>query len=97
MVYKRGGLDFLQGDKRELISRLKKIEGQIRGIQKMIEEDRYCIDVLYQVSASRAALKKIGLLMIRNHTRVCVANAIREEHGEEAIAELMQLLDKFMD
>lgn len=87
----------MQGDKKELMARLKRIEGQIRGIQKMIEEDRYCIDVLHQVSASRAALKKIGLLMIRNHTRVCVSNAIKQEHGEEAIAELMQSLDKFMD
>lgn len=85
----------MQGDKKELINRLKRIEGQIRGIQKMIEEDRYCIDVLYQVTATRAALKKLGMQMIRNHMRACVASAIRQERGEEAITELLQLLDKF--
>ncbi|MTI82447.1 MAG: metal-sensitive transcriptional regulator [Firmicutes bacterium] len=87
----------MQGNKKELMDRLKRVEGQIRGIQKMIEEDRYCIDVLYQVSASRAALKKLGMQMVRNHTRACVANAIRQEHGDEAIDELMQFLDKFVD
>lgn len=87
----------MQGNKKDLVDRLKRIEGQIRGIQKMIEEDRYCIDVLYQISASRAALKKIGMQMIRNHTRACVANAIKAEQGDAAIDELLQLLDKFTE
>jgi CsoR family transcriptional regulator, copper-sensing transcriptional repressor len=83
-------------EKRELATRLNKIEGQIRGIQKMIDEDRYCIDVLTQVSAARAALDKIALQILKSHTRGCIADAIRNERGDKAIDELVLVLDKFL-
>ena len=82
-------------DKKDLLNRLKRIEGQVRGIHKMIEEDRYCVDIMLQVSATKAAMQKVGLTLLENHTRGCVANAFKEERGEEAIKELIQVLDKF--
>jgi len=52
-------------DKEQVIGRLKRIEGQVRGLQKMVDDDRYCIDVLTQVNAARAALEKVALLLLR--------------------------------
>lgn len=83
-------------EKKELVTRLNRVEGQIRGIQKMIEEDRYCIDVLTQMSAAKAALDKITLQIVKDHTRGCVVDAIKHERGDEAIEELISVLDKFM-
>lgn len=82
--------------KQELINRLKKIEGQVRGIQKMVEEDRYCVDILVQIAAVRSAINKVGLHVLEGHTKGCVARAIHEDHGDEAIAELMEVMNKFI-
>ncbi|MHB8172676.1 MAG: metal-sensitive transcriptional regulator [Thermincolia bacterium] len=79
----------------EMISRLKKIEGQVRGISKMLEEDRYCVDILLQITAARSGLHKIGLALLQGHTKGCVTKAFREERGDEAIKELMMVLDRF--
>lgn len=83
-------------EKKELMTRLNRIEGQVRGIGKMIDEDRYCIDVLTQISAVRAAIDKLALQMLKGHARGCVADAFRHERGETAIDELIIVLDKFM-
>lgn len=83
-------------DKVDLLERLKKIEGQVRGLQKMIEEDRYCVDVLVQIAAVKAGINKVGLSLLEGHTRGCVADAIRQDQGEEAIEELMGVLMKFV-
>lgn len=83
-------------EKKDLLARLNRIEGQVRGIGKMIEDDRYCIDVLMQLSAARAALDKIALRIIKKHTQGCVAEAIRNERGDEAIEELIVVLDKYL-
>lgn len=83
-------------DKVDLLERLKKIEGQVRGLQKMIEEDRYCVDVLVQIAAVKAGINKVGLSLLEGHTRGCVADAIRHDQGEEAIEELMGVLMKFV-
>lgn len=82
-------------EKEKLVSRLKRIEGQVRGIQKMIEEDRYCVDVLIQLSAANAALKKVGYSLLEQHTRGCVAKAMESGQGEEAIEELMKVIQQF--
>jgi DNA-binding FrmR family transcriptional regulator len=58
--------------KRELMERLAKIEGQVRGVSKMVEEDRYCIDVVTQINAARAALDKVGLGLLDGHVRHCL-------------------------
>ncbi|MDA8234959.1 MAG: metal-sensitive transcriptional regulator [Clostridia bacterium] len=82
-------------NREEMINRLKKIEGQVRGISKMLEEERYCVDVLLQISAARSGLHKIGLALLQNHTKGCVTKAFQEERGDEAVKELIMVLDRF--
>ncbi len=82
--------------KPDLQMRLKRIEGQVRGIQKMIEEDRYCMDILVQISAIRNALQNVALPLLESHTRGCVVDSIANQDGEEAkITELMELFRQF--
>ncbi|HEU5139974.1 MAG TPA: metal-sensing transcriptional repressor [Bacillales bacterium] len=82
-------------EKQKLTNRLKRIEGQVRGLQKMIEEDRYCVDVLVQMSAINAALKKVGYSLMERHTKTCVSDAIRHGDGDEQIQELMKVIQQF--
>lgn len=83
-------------DKHGLIRRLKRIEGQVRGVQRMLDEDRYCVDVLVQLAAIRAGIDKVGLAVIEGHTRGCLRSAIATGHGDEAIDELMDVLAQFL-
>lgn len=78
-----------------IINRLKRIEGQVRGVQKMVEENRYCIDILVQISAIQARLKKVGLHLLERHANHCVSKAIREGGGEESLRELMDVIKQF--
>lgn len=80
---------------KDLINRLSRIEGQIRGIKKMVESDAYCTDILIQVSAANAALNSFNKVLLSNHIRTCVANDIREGK-EETIDELVSTLQKLM-
>lgn len=86
-----------QPNKEALQKRLKRVGGQVQGIARMIEEDRYCVDVLVQVSAVRAALDKVALQLIENHTKGCVRRAIRDgdSDSEVVIEELMDVLGRF--
>ncbi|MDI3256824.1 MAG: metal-sensitive transcriptional regulator [Kyrpidia sp.] len=81
--------------KDELLRRLRRIEGQVRGVQKMIEEDRYCVDILTQLAAIRAAANKVALTILEAHTRGCVSRAIQSNGGDEAITELMEAVEFF--
>lgn len=81
-------------DKESLISRVKKVEGQARGIQRMIEEDRYCIDIIQQLTALSAAANEVSLLILQNHIEGCIAEAVREHREDSAIKELMDTLRK---
>lgn len=83
-------------DKQSVLRRLRRIEGQIRGIQRMLEDERYCVDVLIQIAAVRAALDKVGLALIEDHTRGCVRNALANSQGDEAIDELMDVIAQFL-
>lgn len=83
-------------NKANLLRRLRRIEGQIKGIQKMIENEKYCADVLVQIAAVRAALNKVGLIVFEDHTRGCVAEAIHTECGDKKIHELVDVLSKFI-
>lgn len=76
------------------LARLKRIEGQIRGIQKMVEDDRYCADILHQISAAQEALRAVGRELIRNHLKHCSTHAIRAG-GEAAAAMYDELVDLF--
>jgi DNA-binding FrmR family transcriptional regulator len=82
-------------DKPALAKRMNRIEGQVRGIAKMIAEDRYCVDVLTQVAAVRSALDAMALQMLRDHAHGCVQGAIRSGRGEAAIDELLVVVEKF--
>ncbi len=81
-------------DKEALLSRLRKIEGQAKGIQEMVDTDRYCIDIVQQLSALSAAADEVAMLSLESHIEGCVSNAIREHHGEEHIQELMRTIRK---
>ena len=84
------------GNKEILLNSLKTIEGQVRGIARMIEDDRYCVDILVQLAAVRASINKIGMSVLESHTRGCVSRAIQEGKGEESIEELIGVLSKFV-
>jgi DNA-binding FrmR family transcriptional regulator len=70
------------GIKDSNLKRLRRIEGQVRGLQKMIEEDRYCADVLTQISSVQEALRSVGRELMRNHLKHCASHAIRAGEGE---------------
>lgn len=76
-------------EKDKVVRRLHRIKGQIEGIEKMVEDKRYCIEVLQQIGAVRSALYQVGLLMLERHSRSCVVDAIRKGKEEDAISELM--------
>jgi len=75
--------------KKDLQDRLRRIEGQVRGLQRMVEEDQYCIDILTQLSSVTAALKAVGMGLLGDHVRHCVAESIERGDGEAKIEELM--------
>ena len=78
------------------VKRLRRIEGQVRGIQKMVEDDRYCADIMTQISAVHEALRSVGRELMRNHLKHCATTAIRQGEGEaEAMYdELVELMYK---
>ena len=82
-------------DKMVLRRRLNRIEGQVRGIGKMIDEDRYCIDVLTQVSAVQSALDALALRLLEHHLHGCVQHAVKSGSGDHAIAEALEVIRKF--
>jgi DNA-binding FrmR family transcriptional regulator len=84
-------------DKPKLLNRLSRVEGQLRGIRKMVEEDRYCIDVLTQVQAARAALAKVESEMLKTHLSHCIEGAIVSGNADEQrtkARELIELLER---
>lgn len=82
-------------EKKAVLNRLKRIEGQVRGIQKMVDSDRYCIDILVQISAIQAALKKVGFTISERHMKHCVTHALETGDGERAIEELLDVMKHF--
>lgn len=85
----------VQPNKPALLRRLNRIEGQVRGIAKMVEEDRYCVDVLTQNSAIQSALDALAMQLLASHTKGCVRSALRSGNGDEAIDELMTVVKRF--
>jgi DNA-binding FrmR family transcriptional regulator len=79
-----------------LRARLRRIEGQIRGIETMVDEDRYCIDVLTQISAARAALDKVALGLLDDHAHHCVTGAADPSEREARTAEMMDAVARLM-
>ena len=84
-----------EAERQELMNRLKRIEGQVRGLQRMLEEDAYCPDILTQASAVNSALNSFCRVLLANHVRTCVSEDIRSGR-EEAVEELMGVIQKLM-
>lgn len=83
--------------KEQLRNRLSRVEGQVRGVRKMVEEDRYCIDVLTQVNAAQAALDKIALALLDGHARVCMQGEGGAPEGpDERVDELMGAVGRLL-
>lgn len=80
---------------KDLVNRLNRIEGQVRGVKKMVENDAYCTDVLTQVSAITSALNSFNKVLLANHIKTCVADNLREGN-DEVIDELVTILQKLM-
>lgn len=80
---------------KDLVHRLNRIEGQVRGVKKMVDTEAYCVDILTQVSAIQAALNSFNKVLLANHIRTCVADDIREGKNE-VIDELVATLQKIM-
>jgi CsoR family transcriptional regulator, copper-sensing transcriptional repressor len=79
-------------DRAAISKRLRRIEGQVRGIEKMVEEERYCIDILTQIGAAMTALESVGLKVLDDHVNHCVAGAIASGDEAEARAKTEELL-----
>jgi DNA-binding FrmR family transcriptional regulator len=87
----------MKHDRTQILNRLSRIEGQVRGVSRMIEEDRYCIDVLTQIRAIRAALTRVETTMLQDHLNHCIENAIVSGDASEQrkkAAELIELLGR---
>jgi DNA-binding FrmR family transcriptional regulator len=83
-------------DKQEILVRLRRMEGQLRGIQRMVEEDKYCVDVLNQLSSIIAATQKLAAIILQNHIRGCVRDALRrDEHSDDYVNELVTVVERF--
>ncbi len=84
-----------EAEKKAMLNRLSRVEGQIRGIRGMVERDAYCPDVLTQVAAASAALNSFARTLLSDHIRTCVTEDVRRG-SDEAVEELLDMLQKFM-
>lgn len=85
----------MQADKAQITRLLKTARGQIDGILKMVEEDRYCMDISNQLMATEAVIRKTNKEILRAHMKGCISEALAEDNGDEKIDELIELIDKF--
>jgi DNA-binding FrmR family transcriptional regulator len=88
-----------KGDQEKLQNRLRRIEGQVRGLQRMVEEEAYCVDVLTQVASVVSALEKVGALVLRDHVEHCVRDSIESgdrQKADEKVEELTAAVERFL-
>ncbi|MQR98417.1 metal-sensitive transcriptional regulator [Gluconobacter aidae] len=85
-----------QPRKKALTNRVRRIEGQVGGVLNMIENDRYCVDILTQISAIKSALDGVSIQILSSHANGCVRRAVQEDGGEDAIDELLQVVRRMM-
>jgi DNA-binding FrmR family transcriptional regulator len=84
-------------DKHQLQNRLKRIEGQVRGLQRMVEEEAYCVEILTQIASIVSASEKVALILLEDHVEHCVREAIEEgERVDERVAELSGAVERFL-
>lgn len=87
-----------ESQRSKVIARLNRVEGQVAAIRRMVEEEKYCVDILLQVAAARAALGKIGQIVLGNHIETCVADSLsegNERDRREKITELMEVFGRY--
>jgi DNA-binding FrmR family transcriptional regulator len=82
-------------NKKDLQDRLRRIEGQVRGIQRMVDQDQYCIDILTQLNSVTAALKAVGMGLLDEHVRHCVKDSIDQGNSDEKVEELLAAVARF--
>ncbi|GBR43986.1 hypothetical protein AA3990_0606 [Gluconobacter roseus NBRC 3990] len=85
-----------QPRKKALTNRVRRIEGQVGGVLNMIENDRYCVDILTQISAIKSALDGVSIQILSSHANGCVRRAVQDDGGEDAIDELLQVVRRMM-
>ena len=83
-------------DHRSVRARLKRVEGQVRGVVRMVDERRYCIDIIQQLTAARRAMDEVSLHIMKGHINHCVSEAIKKREGARKIEELMQTIHRFV-
>ena len=83
-------------DQTDSLKRLKRIAGQIQGIARMVASQRYCIDILQQITAVRRAIEQVGLQIMQRHVRGCVAEAVKTRRGDAKIRELIAIVEQFV-
>ena len=86
-----------EAQQQALVTRLNRIEGQVRGIRRMVQEPRLCIEILQQLAAAEAALNRISLSVFRHHVETCVPNGVKESEteGRKRLSELVDIFDRF--
>ena len=82
--------------KKEVLLRLKKIGGQVKGLEKMVDQKRYCVDILNQITAVRRALDSASLVLMKRHVETCVSESIRADQGPKKINELMDAVSRYV-
>lgn len=86
----------MQEEKTKIINRLRRIEGQVKGIQRMLESEQCCGDILIQISAVRSAVNKVGSLIFERFSHICLAEAKTPEQHEQAVSELLKTMNSFI-
>lgn len=89
------GKTVIQPHKDPLMKRMNRITGQVNGITKMIHDDRYCVDILIQINAIKSALDGVAMILLEDHIKHCVRNAVKSSGGNEVIEELTDIIRKF--
>lgn len=88
-------VDMPEGQKEKILRRLKSIEGHVRGVHRMVDDDVYCIDIIKQTLAVQSAIDKVNLMILENHLQTCVTTAIRSDDPGERERVITELLDVF--
>lgn len=83
-------------DKEQVLKRLKRAEGQVRGVARMVEEDKYCIDIMTQINATQAALDKVAIELLREHAKYCLANAQSGKEQSDKADELVGAVNRML-
>lgn len=94
-VYRGERMSSYSADKEKILSRLKRIEGQLRGIQRMVKEDKYCVDILVQISSVLGATQRVGFIILDDHIKGCIRNALINGDGEASVQELIDVIERF--